>query len=374
MEPRNRLNEVENEVNERISHVRDRGERLTDRFITLSHGAGGKASAALVEHIFLAGYGNQVLDELDDAAVVGLAELVGGSDDLAGARLAFTTDSYVVSPIRFPGGSIGDLAINGTVNDLAVSGAVPQLISAAFVLEEGLSIDVLREVVAEMRAAAETAGVRIVTGDTKVVPRGAADQLYITTAGVGLVPAGRRLGASLVQRGDRLICSGAIADHGMSVMLARGDLAIDAPIVSDTRAVNGLVAALLGAAPHTRWLRDVTRGGLGTVLNELAQATRHGVVDRRRGGPGARDDPGSLRHARHRPALRGQRGRLRGRGASSRGRRRGGGTARRCPAARRPAVIGRIVAEPASSVVLVTGFGGTRMVDMLVGDPLPRIC
>lgn len=363
MDPKNRLNEDEADVNERIGRVRSRRPRLTDEFVTLAHGAGGKASAALVDAVFLEGYGNDVLAELGDAGVI----------ELGGTRLAMSTDSYVVNPIEFPGGSIGELAVNGTVNDLAVTGAIPAVISAAFVLEEGLPVATLHRVVAAMRAAAAAAGVRIITGDTKVVPHGAADQLFITTAGIGVVPEGVTLGAAQVQRGDRLLLSGAIADHGMAVMLARGDLAIEAPIRSDTRAVNGLTAAVLAAAPQTRWMRDATRGGLATVLNELAQATGLGVVLEEEAVPvhdatrGACDllgiDPlyvanegtfvavvpadqadAALAAARSLP---------------------GGGEA---------ALVGRIVAEPASAVVLVTGLGGTRMVDMLVGDPLPRIC
>jgi len=367
VDPKNRLNDDESGVNARIDQVRARRPRLTDDHITLAHGAGGKASAALVESVFLEGYGNDVLSELGDAGVIDLPELAPG------ARLAMSTDSYVVSPIQFPGGSIGELAVNGTVNDLSVSGAVPVGISAAFVIEEGLSVAVLRREVAAMRAAAETAGVRIITGDTKVVSRGAADQLFITTAGVGVVPAGRTLGAAQVQRGDKILLSGAIADHGMAVMLARGDLAIDAPIASDTRAVNAMTEALLAAAPNTRWMRDATRGGLGTVLNELAQATGLGVVvedeavrvhDMTRGacdmlgidplyvaneGTFVAVVPADEADA----AL---------------------AAVQALPGGDEAALVGRLVTEPASSVVLVTAFGGTRMVDMLVGDPLPRIC
>lgn len=369
MDPRNRLNADPSDVNQRINRVRSRGERLTDEFVTLTHGAGGKASAALVDQVFVPGYGNEVLSDLGDAAVVDLAAL----GVAAGGRLAISTDSYVVSPIRFPGGSIGDLAINGTVNDLAVSGAVPQLISAAFILEEGLPIATLREVVADMQAAAQAARVRIVTGDTKVVPHGAGDQLYITTAGVGIVPAGRELGPQQVRPGDAVICSGPIADHGMAVLLARGDLAIEAPIESDTRSVAELVAALLDAAPQARWLRDATRGGLGTVLNELAQDTGLGVVIED-GKITVRDmtraacdmlgiDPlyvaneGMFVAVVPADSVDASLTALQG-----------------LPGGEQAGVIGRIVAEPAASVVLVTGFGGTRMVDMLVGDPLPRIC
>lgn len=367
MDPKNRLNLDEAQVNQRIEQVRSRRPRLNDEHITLAHGAGGKASAALVDSVFLEGYGNDVLAEMGDAGVIALPELA------AGTRLAMSTDSYVVSPIQFPGGSIGELAVNGTVNDLAVSGAVPAAISSAFVIEEGLSVDVLRREVAAMRAAAEAAGVRIITGDTKVVPRGAADQLFITTAGVGVVPAGRKLGAAQVQRGDRILLSGAIADHGMAVMLARGDLAIDAPIQSDTRAVNHLTEALLAAAPGTRWMRDATRGGLGTVLNELAQATGLGVVveDEAIGvhemTRGACDmlgiDPLYVANEGTFVAV-----------VPAEEAEAALAAVQGLPGGEEAALVGRIVVEPASSVVLVTGFGGTRMVDMLVGDPLPRIC
>ena len=367
MEPKNRLNTDEGEVNDRISRVRARRPRLTDDHVTLAHGAGGKASAALVQSVFLDGYGNDVLAELGDAGIVDLATLG------TGGRLAMSTDSYVVNPITFPGGSIGELAVNGTVNDLAVSGAVPAVISAAFVIEEGLPVETLRHEVAAMRAAAEAAGVRIITGDTKVVARGAADQLFITTAGIGIVPAAVNLGALQVQRGDKVLLSGAIADHGMAVMMARGDLAIDAPIRSDTRAVNHLVAALLAAAPHTRWMRDATRGGLGTVLNELAQATGLGVVveddavrvhDMTRGACDLLGiDPLYVANEGTFVAVVPAEEADAALAAVS-----------ALPGGEEAALVGRIVLEPASSVVLVTGFGGTRMVDMLVGDPLPRIC
>lgn len=367
MDPKNRLNEDESQVNDRIARVRARRPRFTDEVITLVHGAGGKASAALVDAVFLEGFGGDELAQLGDAGVVALAG-IGAS-----GRVALSTDSYVVNPISFPGGSIGELAVNGTVNDLAVSGAVPQVLSAAFVLEEGLRVEVLRREVAAMREAANAAGVRIVTGDTKVVPRGAADQLYITTAGVGVVPDGRDLGAHQVQRGDKLLLSGAIGDHGMAVMLARGDLAIDAPIASDTQAVNHLVEALLAAAPHTRWMRDATRGGLGTVLNELAQATGLGVVVEEDAVPVHPMTRGACDMLGIDPLYVANEGTFvavvpadEAEAALAAVRAIAGGEEAQ--------LVGRIVAEPASAVVLVTAFGGTRMVDMLVGDPLPRIC
>lgn len=261
--------EREDRVLERIAAFRGRRPRLRDTVISLSHGAGGKASAALVDSVFVDGFRNTELEQLGDAATVRLA---------SGERLSFSTDSFVVKPLSFPGGSIGHLAVHGTVNDLAVSGAQPRWLSAAFVIEEGFEIARLREIVADMAAAATRSGVDIVTGDTKVVGRGAADGLYISTAGVGLVPAGRRLGADLVRPGDRVLISGTLGDHGMAVLLARGDLAIEADIASDTAPVHEMVAALLAAAPSTRWMRDPTRGGVGTVCNELAQATGLAVV------------------------------------------------------------------------------------------------
>ena len=382
MDPKNRLNEDETDVNERINRVRARRARFTDERVTLAHGSGGKASAALVDAIFLDGYGNDVLAELGDAGVVPLDGLLtrpgadgdpGAGAETSGARVAMSTDSYVVNPIEFPGGSIGELAVNGTVNDLAVSGAKPAVISAAFVLEEGLEVETLRRIVTSMRASAAATGVRIITGDTKVVPRGAVDRLFTTTAGIGVVPAGRALGAAQVRRGDKILISGPIADHGMAVMLARGDLAIDAPIASDTRAINGMVDALLEAAPHTRWMRDATRGGVATVLNELARSCGLGVV--------VEDDAVPVREMTRAacdmlgldPLYVANEGTFVGvvpaeeaEAALS--------AVRGVPGGENAALVGRIVAEPAAAVVLVTGFGGTRMVDMLVGDPLPRIC
>ena len=375
MDPKNRLNDNEDTVNTNINRVRARPFRLTDDYVTLAHGSGGKASAALVENVFYGGYGNEVLDARGDSAVLALTDLAaagsasGSASGADAASLAFSTDSYVVNPINFPGGCIGELAINGTVNDLAVAGAEPAAISVAFILEEGLPIAELRHQAEAMRAAAERAGVRIVAGDTKVVPQGACDKMYITTAGVGMVPAGRL--TEKPQVGDRILLSGPIADHGMAVMLARGDLAIAAPIESDTQAINHYTSALFNAvSPH--WLRDATRGGLATVMNELARDTGLGIVlddaaisvrDLTRGAcdmlgidPLYVANEGTfvavVSDAEADAALEALH-------------------AAGCPEA---VSIGRIVEEPASSVVLTTGFGGTRMVDMLVGDPLPRIC
>jgi hydrogenase expression/formation protein HypE len=291
----------------------------------------------------------------------------------SGERLAFSTDSFVVKPLRFPGGSIGSLAVHGTVNDLAMVGARPSWLSAAFVVEEGFPIAELRNVVADMAAAAEGAGVNVVTGDTKVVDRGAADGLYITTAGIGVVPPERRLGADRVKAGDVVLVSGTIADHGMAVMLARGDLALEADIESDTAPLGGLVDALLAAAPSTRWLRDPTRGGVGTVCNELARDTNLAVVLDERLLPidppvaGACDllgiDPLYVANEGKLIAVVAP-GEAAAALAAMKAHPHGTGAAR----------IGEIRPDPEGIVVLLTSFGGTRIVDMLVGDPLPRIC
>ncbi|EFL93385.1 hydrogenase expression/formation protein HypE [Mobiluncus curtisii subsp. curtisii ATCC 35241] len=364
-------------MNSNIARVRRRGMRLKDDYVTLSHGAGGKASAALVEQVFVSGYGNEVLDEMTDAGVLPLTELLAGltGEDTSsvGGKLAMSTDSYVVNPLVFPGGSIGELAVNGTVNDLAVSGAIPKVISAGFILEEGLPIADLRREVQAMHDAAEAAGVQIITGDTKVVPKGSGDKLFINTAGVGIVPAGRELGASKVQRGDRVIVSGAIADHGMSVMMARGDLAIQAPIESDTRAVNHLVEALIEAVPETRWMRDATRGGLGTVLNELAMATGWGIAVEDEVVPVHEMTRGACDMLGIDPIYVANEGMFVAVVPADQV-----DTAvaalRKLPGGGEAANIGRVVSKPESSVVMVTAFSGTRMIDMLVGDPLPRIC
>lgn len=364
MDPKNRLNTDETQVNSTISRVRARGHRLTDDVVTLTHGAGGKASAALIEQVFFDVFDNPILTDAGDSAILPLPANTG--------RVAMSTDSYVVNPIEFPGGCIGELAVNGTVNDIAVAGGQPLAITAAFVLEEGLPIDVLRRQVEAMRRAADAAGVTIAAGDTKVVPKGACDQLYITTAGIGVIPEGRDISHRRVESGDRIILSGPIADHGMAVMMARGDLALVAPIESDTQAVNGMTESLFDAGVDVHWMRDATRGGLATVLNELAGATGLGVaiqdeqVQVRELTRGACDvlgiDPLYVANEGTFVAV------VPAQQADA------AVAALQAAGAPQAAVVGQVVEQPAASVVLVTGFGGTRMVDMLVGDPLPRIC
>jgi hydrogenase expression/formation protein HypE len=356
--------EREEAVFDRIEAFRRRKPRLLDEVVTSAHGAGGKASAALLDQVFLPAFAHSGSGLQTDAAVLTLP---------TGERLAFSTDSFVVKPLRFPGGSIGDLAVNGTVNDLAMMGARPIALSAAFVIEEGFAIESLREIAADMATAAFKAGVSIVTGDTKVVNRGAADGVFINTAGVGVIPAGRDLTAARVVAGDAVIVSGSIGDHGTAVMLARGDLALDAYVESDTAALNGLVEILLAAAPGTRWLRDATRGGLGTVCNELARDCNLTVRLEEASMPiravvgGACDmlgiDPVYVANEGKFVAI-----------VPADEAEAAVAALRAHPLGAEAAVIGEMWADPPGLVVLVTPFGGTRIVDMLVGDPLPRIC
>jgi hydrogenase expression/formation protein HypE len=354
----------EAKVFERIEAFRRRRPRLQDDVVTLAHGAGGKASAALLDAVFLPAFAGETGATQTDAAVITLP---------SGERLAFSTDSYVVKPLRFPGGSAGHLAVHGTINDLAMMGARPLALSAAFVLEEGFPIDTLREIVADMAEAAALAGVPIVTGDTKVVDRGAADGMYISTAGVGLIPADRVLSASKVQEGDVVLSSGTIGDHGIAVMLARGDLALEADISSDTAPLYDLMEHLLAAAPSTRWLRDATRGGVGTVCNELARDCNLTVVLDEPNLPVRPAVAAACELLGIDPLYVANEGKFvaivaPGEAAAALV------ALQAHPAGAEAVQIGEIRAEPPGIVVLRTTLGGTRIVDMLVGDPLPRIC
>lgn len=351
-------------VLERIEAFRRRRPKLNDEIITLAHGAGGKSSAALIDAVFLEAFSNDALAPLADAARLNLA---------SGEQLAFSTDSFVVRPRFFPGGSIGHLAVHGTVNDVAMMGAIPQWLTAAFVIEEGFAIAELRDIVADMAVAAKLAGVSIVSGDTKVVDRGAADGLYITTAGVGVMPTGRDLSAARVRPGDQVIVSGTIGDHGMAVMLARGDLALEADIRSDTAPLNGLVEQLLAAAPSTRWMRDPTRGGLGTVCNELAKDTNLAVVLDEAKLPIDPAVNAACDLLGIDPLYVANEGKLVAIVAPDEADA-AVAALRRDPIGAAAAIVGEIHADPEGIVVLLTTFGGTRIVDMLVGDPLPRIC
>jgi len=350
-------------VLERIDRARRSRPRVKEERITMSHGAGGKATQTLIEAIFLNEFRNPLLEPLEDAARL----------RIGGARIALTTDSYVVSPLFFPGGDIGDLAVNGTVNDLATSGAVPRFLSAGFILEEGFPVEALNRIVASMRAAAGAAGVQVVTGDTKVVERGKADGCYINTAGVGVIEHDLDLGVAKARPGDAVIVSGPIGDHGVTIMLARGELDIEADVTSDTAPLGGLVAGLLAATPGVRALRDATRGGVATILNEIAKAANVGVLVSENDIPVRDEVRGAAELLGIDPMYVACEGRL---VAVVDGAAAGDALAalRAQPLGEQAAVIGQITADPPGIVQLKTAFGGTRIVDLLVGDPLPRIC
>ena len=358
-----RLN-LEEQVLDRIDRARRRKARMTDELITLAHGAGGKATHTLIEAVFLEAFDNPLLAPLEDQAVF----------TAGGARLALTTDSYVVSPLFFPGGDIGDLAVNGTVNDLAVSGARPLYLSAGFILEEGFPVADLTRIVASMAAAASASGVQIVTGDTKVVQRGRADGCYINTAGVGVLERPVTLGAAQCRAGDVVLVSGPIGDHGVTVLLARGELDLESDITSDTAALNGLIAGVLDACESgVRCLRDAPRGGVATILNEIARAANVAAVIDEAAIPVRPEVRGAAEILGIDPLYVACEGRLvavvapEAADAAL-------AAMRAHPLGERAAVIGQLRPDPPTLVLLKTEFGGTRIVDLLIGDPLPRIC
>jgi hydrogenase expression/formation protein HypE len=331
--------------------------------IVMGHGGGGKLSAELVEHLFLPAFKNPTLQALGDSSVL---EVLGG-------RLAFSTDSFVVRPLFFPGGSIGDLAVNGTVNDLAMSGATPLYLSAGFIIEEGLSVAALHKIVEDMAAAARKAGVMLVTGDTKVVEKGHGDGIYINTSGIGLIPNGVNIAPNRAKPGDVVIVSGTIGDHGMAIMSVREGLAFETTLASDSAALNGLVEVMLEITTDIHVLRDPTRGGVAATLNEIAKTSQVGISLDERKIPVKPEvasacellgmDPlhvaneGKLiaivpQHSADK-LLEGMRKHPHGAGA---------------------VIIGEIVAQHPGVLVAKTGIGGTRVIDMQLGEQLPRIC
>jgi hydrogenase expression/formation protein HypE len=336
---------------------------ITDRkSIVMGHGSGGKLTAQLVRDLFLPAFDNQYLNKLDDQAV-----FQAGS-----ARLAFTTDSFVVTPLFFPGGNIGELAVNGTVNDLAMSGARPLFLSAAFIMEEGFSMEELSKVVDSMARAARTAGVAIVTGDTKVVNRGSADKLFITTSGVGLVADGIAISATNARPGDDVIISGSIADHGMAVMSVRDGLEFDGSIVSDTAPLHTLVDAMVRAGDiHT--LRDPTRGGLATSLCEIASASSVGIEINAQAVPVREDVKGACEILGLDPLFVANEGKLVAfvPGCSTAAVLK---AMQQTSEGRDARVIGHAVADHAGMVLLRTEIGGTRVLDLPFTEQLPRIC
>jgi hydrogenase expression/formation protein HypE len=340
-----------------IERIRAQPAKFKDAQITMAHGAGGKASRNLVEGLLAPVLG---VRELTDAAAVG--------------ELALTTDTFVVKPIRFPGGSIGELAINGTVNDLAMAGARPLALTVSLVLEEGLAADELRAEVEAMARAAEGAGVDVVAGDTKVVERGRCDSMYVTTTGIGRIDPRARLAPDSIRPGDRILVSGSIGDHGTAVMLARGEFELAAPVESDTRSLWPAVDALLDAVgPSLRALRDATRGGVATVLNELARAAGVAVLAREAHVPVQPAVAGACEILGIDPMYVANEGKLvafvaEEAAADALDALRG------VPGCEEAAEIGDVRGDPPGMVLVETVFGGRRVMDMLVGDPLPRIC
>ena len=354
---------LEEQVLRRIDRQRRRKAKIKEDRITMAHGAGGKATHTLIDALFLDAFRNPILEAMEDQA----------SLTVNGTRLAFTTDSFVVHPLFFPGGNIGDLAVNGTVNDLAVGGARPLYLSASFILEEGFAVADLQRIADSMAAAAAAAGVQIVTGDTKVVPKGLCDGCYINTAGIGLIERPITLGAATVKPGDVVLVSGPIGDHGVTIMLARGELDIESDIESDTASLAGLIDVLLDATTGVRVMRDATRGGVATILNEVARASNVAIVVDERAVPTREEVRGASEILGIDPLYVASEGRLvlivDGAEADA-----ALAALRSHPLGQGAAIIGTVKDDPPTLVLLKTEFGGTRIVDMLVGDPLPRIC
>jgi hydrogenase expression/formation protein HypE len=336
--------------------------------IVMGHGGGGAMSAELVEHVFLPSFRDEALARLADSAVLDLPGL-----DLGGSRLAFSTDSFVVRPLFFPGGSIGDLAVNGTVNDLAMSGAQPLFLSIAFILEEGTDLTRVGAVAQRIGAAADRAGVRVVTGDTKVVESGHGDGIYLNTTGIGLVSDGVDIRPDRAEPGDVVIVSGAIGVHGIAIMSVREGLQFGADVESDCQPLHGLVEALLGAAADVHVLRDPTRGGVATSLNEIAGASRVGIELEERSLPIPEVVANACAFLGLDPLQVANEGKLLafvppGEVDAVLA------AMRAHPAGADAAVIGRCVAEHPGMVAATTGFGASRVVDLPLGEQLPRIC
>ncbi|WP_172330640.1 hydrogenase expression/formation protein HypE [Mangrovicoccus sp. HB161399] len=332
--------------------------------VTLAHGGGGKAMRDLIESVFTSVFEPMGMEDQ--------ARLTCAALQAPGARLAFTTDSFVVDPVEFPGGDIGRIAVCGTVNDLAVGGAQPLWLSAAFIIEEGTEIALLRRIVASMAAEAEKAGVRIVTGDTKVVGRGSADKVFVTTSGVGVIPPGRELAAERIRPGDVAIVNGVLGDHGAAILAARGEMMLSADIVSDCRGLGHLMEAVLQVA-DVRAARDATRGGLASALNELAAAAGVGIEIGETGLPLRPEVKGMCEILGLDPLYLANEGTLvlfvpeAQAGAAL-------AAMRATEAGQGAAVIGSAVEGGPGRVTMRTLFGGARIVDMLVGEQLPRIC
>ncbi len=359
-------------MNEHINIVTDKRPRklgiVSVKKVSLAHGGGGKAMRDLIDDVFISVFDNPSLAPLEDQARFSL-------DDLAthGDQLAFTTDSYVVDPLFFPGGDIGKLAICGTVNDLAVGGAKPLYLTCSMIIEEGIEIDLLRSIAASMAKEAAVAGVQIVTGDTKVVNRGCCDKVFINTAGIGVIRSGCELGAGHAKSGDVILVNGLLGDHGATILAARGDMALEAPIESDCAALNGLIETLLDRCPEIRFIRDATRGGLATVLNEIARASGVSIEIEEDKTPLRAEVKGFCEILGLDPLYLANEGKI----------------VIVAPPEKADLVLETLLSHPlgqgssaigtvgdwdAGRVTMLTTFGGRRIVDMLVGEQLPRIC
>ncbi|MEO7158832.1 MAG: hydrogenase expression/formation protein HypE [Vicinamibacterales bacterium] len=334
--------------------------------VLLGHGSGGRLSADLIHRLFLPVLGNDILSRLEDQATCSL-------QPHANARLAFTTDSFVVQPIFFPGGDIGKLAVHGTVNDLAVGGATPLFISAAFILEEGLPIEDLRRIVVSMREACDAAGVTIVTGDTKVVDRGKGDQIFITTSGIGVVPEGRSLSAASCQPGDRIILSGTIGDHGIAIMSVREGLEFETTLESDSAPLGDLTRLMLDACPDIRCMRDPTRGGVSSALHEIAAASHVGMTLSETAIPVRAEVRGACEILGLDPLYVANEGKLIAIVPAD-GAARVVKTMRTHSLGANAAVVGEVVTAHPGMIVMRSRVGGERVVTMLAGEQLPRIC
>ncbi|MFN8553138.1 MAG: hydrogenase expression/formation protein HypE [Candidatus Obscuribacterales bacterium] len=348
--------------------IRKRSGVLKAETINMSHGGGGKAMRDLIEDVFLGSFDNPQLALLEDQASLNLASLAA-----LGNRLAMTTDSYVVDPIFFNGADIGKLAVCGTVNDLAVGGAIPLYLTCGMIIEEGLSVTDLRRIVESMKVAADKAGVKIVTGDTKVVDRGAADKVFINTAGIGVIPNDYQISSHSARPGDAVLINGYIGDHGAAIVGARGDLSIENDIQSDCQPLNGLIQALLKRCPDVRCMRDATRGGVASVLNEFAINSNVCIKIKESDIPIRPEVRGMCEILGLDPLYLANEGKVvvilpeaSVESALKVMREHEFGT--------ESALIGRVHASPEDTVVLQSSFGGERIVDMLVGDQLPRIC
>lgn len=341
--------------------------RVKAKTVNLSHGGGGKAMRDLIDDVFVSAFENPAMGDMEDQARLSVPS------HLADGQIAMTTDGFVVDPLFFPGGDIGRLAVSGTVNDLAVGGATPLWLSASFIIEEGVEVALLRRIAASMRAEAELAGVQIVTGDTKVVGKGSADKVFVTTAGIGVIAAGVNLAAKHVRPGDVAMVNGYLGDHGAAILAARGDLALETTVQSDCQPLARLMTAVREAAPNVRCARDATRGGLASALNEIAQASGCGVDIEETDLPLRNEVRGMCEILGLDPLYLANEGTLvtfvppnEADAALA--------AMQALPEGRDARIIGCATEERSGSVVMNTLFGGGRIVDMLVGEQLPRIC